>query len=403
MVSDGALRWRTTRDGVKFKNCRGATQKAAGKMSLDQTVKDEPLTIAITQAQKSDTALTLHGPQLPTAVPAKVPARKPWQRSWVLVLIGGIIAAGAGSAYWWAHRIPPLPPGIAFGNGRLEADEIDIQTKFAGRVLQLLVDEGDIVKGDQVLAIMDTRDLQASLKKADAQVSQAQKFVEEANSNVGQLLTQLKLAQQETERTQELLKKGFATNELSDQRLQQLNGAKAALLAGQARVTEAEHALDAARHDVELFKVNIVDNTLVAPRDGRIQYRLTNTGEVLGAGGKVFTMLDVGYVYMDVYLPTEQAGRAKIGSDARIVLDAYPNRPIPAHVSFLATQNQFDPKTVETQSERDKFLFRVRVRIDPELLKAHADAVRSGLPGLSYIRVDPKTAWPESLQNHLVR
>ena len=109
------------------------------------------------------------------------------------------------------------------------------------------------------------------------------------------------------------------------------------------------------------------------------------------------------YVYMDIYLPTADAGRVKIGSDARIVLDAYPNRPIPAHVSMIATQNQFDPKFVETKEERDKLMFRVRVRIDPELLKEHVESVRSGLPGVAYVRFDPKTAWPERLQKNLVQ
>jgi HlyD family secretion protein len=368
-------------------------------MTSDQTIKSEPSIGSLEQAPKSDTALAVQEQRLP----ATAPARKPRQWTRVLFLIGCIIAGGAGGAYWLTHRVPPLPPGIAFGNGRLEADEIDIQTKFAGRILQLLADEGDLVKAGQTLAIMDTRDLEASLKKAEAQVRQAQKAVDEANSNVEQLRTQVKLAQQEFDRTKELLKKGNATYELFDQRSQQLNGAQAGLRAGEARITESEHALDAAQHDVELLKVNIADNTLVAPRDGRIQYRLSNTGAVLGAGGKVFTMLDIAYVYMDVYLPTAQAGKVKIGTDARIVLDAYPDRPIPAHVSFLATQNQFDPKAVETQSERDKLLFRVRVRIDTELLKAHADAVRSGLPGVSYVRLDPKTTWPESLQKNLVQ
>jgi len=368
-------------------------------MGFEPTVKDEQSKGSAEPLRQAGTALVVPEQHLP----AKVPARKPRQRSWVLFLIAFIIAGGVGGTYWWTHRTPPLPPGIASGNGRLEADEIDIQTKFAGRVLQLLVDEGDLVKAGQVLAIMDTRDLEASLKKSEAQVRQAQKVIDESNSNLEQLQTQLKLAQQETDRTAALLKRGFATYELNDQRIQQLNAAKAALLAGEARVTEAEHALDAARHDVELLKVNIADNTLVAPREGRIQYRLTNTGEVLGAGGKVFTMLDINYVYMDVYLPTAQAGKIKIGTDARIVLDAYPDRPIPAHVSFLATQNQFDPKAVETKDERDKLLFRVRIRIDPELLKAHAEGVRSGLPGVSYVRVDPNTAWPESLQKNLVQ
>ena len=149
---------------------------------------------------------------------------------------------------------------------------------------------------------------------------------------------------------------------------------------------------------MQLYRVNIADNTLVAPRDGRIQYRIANIGEVLPAGGKVFTMLDIAYVYMDIYLPTQDVGKIKVGSDARIVLDAYPDRAIPAKVSFIATQAQFTPKAVETKSERDKLMFRVRVRIDPDLLRKHAEAVRSGLPGLAYVRTDPAVAWPERLQ-----
>jgi HlyD family secretion protein len=368
-------------------------------MDLDPSVKEKGLAGTSAEVAETGKAIALTEQRIPAVIPPQKP--KQWTRP--LLIAGLIIAGGAAGAYWWSHRIPPLPAGIASGNGRLEADEIDIQTKFAGRVLQLLADEGDLVKGGQVLAIMDTRDLKAQLDKTEAQVRQARKAVEEADSNVEQLQTQLKLAEQEAARTAELLKKGYATYELNDQRVQQLNGAKAALLAGQARVTQAGHALEAATHDVDLLRVNIADNTLVAPRDGRIQYRLTNTGEVLGAGGKVFTMLDINYVYMDIYLPTQQAGMAKIGRDARILLDAYPKRPIPAHVSFLATQNQFDPKAVETKDERDKLMFRVRVRIDPELLKTHAEGVRSGLPGMAYVRVDPNTAWPDSLQKNLVQ
>jgi HlyD family secretion protein len=162
-------------------------------------------------------------------------------------------------------------------------------------------------------------------------------------------------------------------------------------------VTELKHALDAATHDVELYSVQIADNTLVAPHEGRIQYRLANVGEVLSAGGKVFAMLDTSYVYMDIYLPAEQAGKVKFGEDARIVLDAYPNIAIPAKVSFIASQAQFTPKTVETRSERDKLMFRIRVRIDPDRLRSRAEAVRSGLPGVAYVKTDP-VAWPAALQ-----
>jgi len=338
-------------------------------------------------------------------LPVPIVKRKP-ARSWLIrvVIALAVLAGGAGATYYgWQRLHPQLPAGIAFGNGRLEADEIDIDTKYAGRISEIFADEGDMVKAGQVVARMDTRDLAASLKKAQAQVEQAHRAVDEANANVTQQNTQLLLAQQEFDRAAALVAKGFQTKEVMDQRQQQLNGASAALDAANARVTESEHALEASTHDVELYNVEIADNTLVAPRDGRIQYRIANIGEVLPAGGKVFAMLDTSYVYMDIYLPTEAAGKVKFGTDARIVLDAYPKIAIPAKVSFIATAAQFTPKTVETQSERDKLMFRIRIRIDPERLRARAESVRSGLPGVAYVLTDPAAKWPAALQGPIAQ
>ena len=336
-----------------------------------------------------------HAKGLPEIIPGTWSKRRLRTSALMLGLVGVGIAVGL---YWWMHRQPLLPPGIAYGNGRLEADPIDIATKFAGRIFQLKVDEGDMVSAGQVVAVMDTRDLAASLKKAEATVEQARKAVSEASANIDQTHSQVTFASQEMERSRKLVEQGWTTRETFDQRRQQLDGAQAAESAAKARMIQAEHALDAATHDVELYKVNIDDNTLVAPRDGRIEYRIANVGEVLPAGGKVFTMLDISYVYMDIYLPTADADRIKIGNDARIVLDAFPDRPIPAKVSYMASQAQFTPKMVETQTEREKLMFRIRVRIDPDRSRAHKDAVRSGLPGVAYVKSDPQTDWPERLK-----
>jgi HlyD family secretion protein len=334
---------------------------------------------------------------LPVSVPlARTQNAKRLRFSVGLVAI--LLAAGGAGFFWWKHAQAQLPVGISYGNGRLEADEIDIDTKFPGRIAELRAEIGDMVSAGQVVARMDTRDLQQQLSKAKAQVQQAQRAIDEANANLEQQRTQQTLAAQELERTAGLLKSGFATKELFDQRKQALDGANAGLRAATERVAQTERALEASQHDVGLTIVNIEDNDLVAPRDGRLQYRIANIGEVLPAGGKVFTMLDVSYVYMDIYLPAPEAGKIKVGTDARIVLDAYPNTPIPAKVAFLASQAQFTPKTVETQSERDKLMFRIRVRIDPERSREHAPSVRSGLPGVAYVRADPAVAWPRDLQ-----
>ena len=316
----------------------------------------------------------------------------------IALVAAALIIAGGGAFYWWWHSRSLLPQEIVWGNGRIEADPIDIDTKFAGRIAELLVDEGDMVSSGQILARMDTRDLAASLKRAQAQVRQYERAVDEAEANVAQQTSQALLAKQEIDRATDLYRKGVSTKELLDQRQQQLDSANAALRAAQTRVIEAQHALEATTHDVELLHVNIADNTLIAPQDGRIQYRIANVGEVLAAGGRVFTMLNTSYVYMDIYLPTIEAGKVKIGADTRIVLDAYQNLAIPAKVSFVATEAQFTPKTVETKSERDKLMFRIRVRIDPERLRARADRVKSGLPGVAYVLLDPAIAWPPELK-----
>jgi HlyD family secretion protein len=245
---------------------------------------------------------------------------------------------------------------------------------------------------------MDTSDIETSLKKAEAQVLGTQRALDEARANVAQQKSQLTLAQQEFDRTRTLVERGFATKQLLDQRQQQLDAATAALNAANFRVAQTERVLDATTQDVALYKINIADNTLRAPKEGRIQYRIANVGEVLPAGGKVFTMLDLAYVYMDIYLPTAEVGKAKIGDDARIVLDARSDLAIPARVTFIADKAQFTPKAVETKSEREKLMFRVRVRIDPERLRAHVDKVKSGVPGVAYVKLDPQVPWPEDLQ-----
>lgn len=362
------------------------------------------------QAERTNDATVL-GPSshalIPTETHLPVPVtpaakQRRLQLRHVLLLLALMAAAGAGY-YWWSTRPPELPLGIASGNGRLEADEIDIDTKFAERVAQLFVDEGDLVKAGQLVARMDMKDYEAQLKKAQATAQQAERTLAEAQANVKQQQTLVVFAQQELFRARELVAKEFMSHETLDQRVQLMNAASAGLTAAQERVGEAERALDAAKHDVELLEVDIADSHLTAPVDGVIQYKISNVGEMLPVGGKVFTMLDTAYVYMDIYLPTADAGQVRLGDDALIVLDALSGMALPAKVVFLATEAQFTPKAVETKTERDKLMFRVRVRIDPGLLRAHRRDVRTGLPGVAYVRFDRSVAWPNWLQTKIAK
>jgi len=143
--------------------------------------------------------------------------------------------------------------------------------------------------------------------------------------------------------------------------------------------------------------VDIDDSLLRAPRAGRVQYRVTQPGEVLGAGGKLLNLVDLTDVYMTFFLPERQAGRVALGSEVRLVIDAAPQYVIPARVSYVASVAQFTPKTVETASEREKLMFRVKARIDPELLQKHLQQVKTGVPGMAYLRLDSDAEWPAHL------
>ena len=183
----------------------------------------------------------------------------------------------------------------------------------------------------------------------------------------------------------------------------QLAASDAAINAARAAVIDAEASVEAAKAAIESIKADINDSTLRAPRDGRVQFRVAQPGEVLAAGGRVLNMVDLSDVFMTFFLPTAQAGRVAIGSEVRLVLDAAPQWVIPATATFVANVAQFTPKTVETQEEREKLMFRVRAHISPDLLRRHIEQVKTGLPGRAYVRLDPNAQWPASLTDKLVK
>jgi HlyD family secretion protein len=350
-------------------------------------------------------------------------------QTWLLrIVIAGVIAGGAYLA-WQALRPAALPDGFASGNGRIEATEIDVATKIAGRVEDILVHEGDFVKAGQVLAVMDTAVLEAQLREAEAELKRAEIGVETAHSqvsqreaekkaaeaSVAQRQAELDAAQRRLARSEELVPKGATSVQVLDDNRATYEGAKAAVAAAQAQVAAAEAAIglaksqvisaqssvEATRATIQRIEADIDDGTLRSPRDGRIQYRVAEPGEVLAAGGTVLNIVDLSDVYMTLFLPTKDAGRVKLGADARIVLDAAPQYVIPAKVSFVADVAQFTPKTVETAEERLKLMFRIKARIAPELLKKHIRDVKTGLPGVAYVQLDPDAPWPPDLQVHL--
>jgi HlyD family secretion protein len=291
----------------------------------------------------------------------------------------------------------PLPSGIASGNGRIEATEYDISTRFAGRVSTVNAKEGDMVEVGQVLAVMDTEEFSAQLREAKAVLTQALEGKNYAYAIVEQRKSELTYWSAELKRALELVKKGHISQEKVDQDRNAQQTAIAALSAAKIQVLQSEAAIEAAKARVERLDSNIADSSLTTPIRGRVLYRLTEPGEILAGGGKVLTVLELTDVYMTIYLPSGQAGKVRIGSEARLKLDALPDVVIPATVSFVAPEAQFTPKEVETRTEREKLMFRVKIKISPELLRKHIEKVKTGLPGVAFVKLDDKVQWPVEL------
>ncbi|HEX8011294.1 MAG TPA: HlyD family efflux transporter periplasmic adaptor subunit [Casimicrobiaceae bacterium] len=321
-------------------------------------------------------------------------------RKWLVPIVLIAVAAGGGYA-WWRLKPVPLPPGIALANGRIEATQIDVATKLAGRIKDALVAEGDYVEAGQTLARMDTSTLEAELRQADAQLAMARNAVATAEAVVEQRDSELRLASNTLKRSEELIARGFISTQKLDADRTQMLTAKAGLVAARSQAIQAQSSVKAAAAAAERIKSELDDAVLKAPRAGRVQYRLAEPGEVLAAGGKVVSLLDLTDVYMTVFLPEATVGKIAIGAEARLVIDAAPQYVIPARVSFVATEAQFTPKTVETASEREKLVFRVKAQIDPALLRAHRAHVKAGMPGVAYVQIDRKATWPEKLEVRL--
>lgn len=352
-------------------------------------------------------------------------------RKWIIRLASLVVLGVIAIIILLKYSEQDKNAGLVSGNGRIEAVEIDIAAKTPGRVKEILVREGDFVTAGQVVAHMDTEVLEAQLHQAEAQLRQAESAVTIARSQVvlrvaeraaslailTQRVAEHDIADKRLARSSLLAKEGASSQQEADDDSARVTGtaaavsatraqvtaAEAAIATSRAQVSGAESAVEAAKASIERIRADIDDSALQAPRNGRIQYRVAQAGEVVSGGGRVLNMVDLTDVYMTFFLPTTVAGKIALGSEVRLVLDAAPEHVIPASVTFVADVAQFTPKTVETALEREKLMFRVRANIPPELLKKYIQQVKTGLPGVAYVKLDTKAPWPAHLQVNLLQ
>jgi HlyD family secretion protein len=316
--------------------------------------------------------------------------------------VAAVLTLAVGGYVYWRHMVAAqIPEGLESANGRIEVTRVDIASKLAGRVAQVRVKEGDTVERGELIAELDTAELRAQFAAAKAAAQRAIATIARAEADIAIRKAELDLAEVETQRAAHLEQTSAGTRaELERRRAQSLVSA-AQIEGSRAALVEAKATREAADAQVAQIQAMLDDSELHTPVSGRVEYKLVQSGEVVAAGGRLVTMLDLSDVYMTVFLPTGASGRVALGSAARIVLDSVPDAVFPATVSFVAAEAQFTPKTVETRSEREKLMYRVKLAIDPKLLATYRDYVKPGLTGNAYVQVKPNAAWPAWLSVRL--
>ncbi|MDO5073977.1 MAG: HlyD family efflux transporter periplasmic adaptor subunit [Neisseria animaloris] len=312
-----------------------------------------------------------------------------------IVVVIALLAAGG----WYVYRQNSrneIPKGFAQSNGRLELNRFDIASLYPGRVQAVLVDEGSEVKEGDVLAELSSVTSSSQLEAAKAQKQRAHEAVARADAEIRAYEQQQKVAQMELGNAQSLKRDELVSSAEVTKRLAARDGAAASVKAARAARAEAVAAVAAAQAQINQAASANDDMTIRSPKAGRVEYKIAETGSVIAAGSKVVSLLDPADVSMNIFLPNAEAGRLKVGGEARIVLDSV-EAVFPAKISFIATESQFTPKSVETANEREKLVFRVKLKIPADTALKYRGLLKGGMTGNGYVRTDDAARWPSEL------
>ncbi len=264
-------------------------------------------------------------------------------------------------------------------SGNIEAHESVLSFKgVQSRIVELPFDEGESVRQGTVLAVVDSRDLAQQVAIAEAAVAVQHRQLAAAQDNlvaarrvIDADRAALEQRELDLKRNADLQRQGFVSDAALDSTRTALVQARAVLARDQALEGVAERSVkvaEASTHSAEetlrLARINATYATLVAPFDGVILARQAELGEVVAPGTPVVTIADLDHVWVRAYLNETDLGRVRLGQAARVTSDSLQGKTLPGRVSFISSQAEFTPKSVETHAERVTLVYRIKVDID---------------------------------------
>ncbi|MBN3859463.1 HlyD family efflux transporter periplasmic adaptor subunit [Neisseriaceae bacterium PsAf] len=313
------------------------------------------------------------------------------------LIIGAVVLILLGLGVYYFVNRDKTPDYIYFSNGRLDMTLINAATLYGGRVTEILVSEGDEVVKDQPVVKMQNTETQSQINIVNAAKQRGIEAKERAKSEYSAYQQKMNVSKLDYNNALKLRK----DNLISDSELQKRKALyladKASLQAVSAATKEADAAIQEAQANIDRIESIEDDLTIKSPIDGRVEYKLVEIGSVIPQGGKVVSIVDYKDVYMNIYLTTASTANIRLGDEARIILDNM-DAVFPATIKYVSGEAQFTPKYVETELEREKMMYRVKLQIPEDIAVKYNKLLKNGLTGNGYVKTDPEAKWPSNLE-----
>ncbi len=268
----------------------------------------------------------------------------------VLVILAVLCVAGY---YYFFIRQEIQPENVIIVSGNIEATEVRLSFRASGKIQKLYVDEGYLVKKGDIVARLDTDELEKAKNEAQAKVRQAQ--------------AQLQKTEKDFQRIKEL----FDSNVTSQEKLD----------TAEAELQVACSNVDALEATLALAETRLGFAELKSPLDSFIIVKSAEEGEVVQEGSPVFTIIDLKNVWLTAYINETNLGKVTINQPAYVTIDTFPGEKFKGRVSFISQKAEFTPKQIQTQEERVKLVYRIKIDLENSDLK-----LKPGMPADGYIR-----------------
>ncbi len=317
-----------------------------------------------------------------------------WMRA--ILIVGALLLAVLASAFFYAQSRPAPESGVLRVSGNIEMTDAEVSFKIPGRVAERLVSEGETVRAGQLVARLDTGELaqEVALRKAEVRAAEAALAELETGSRpeeIAQAEAVVRRTQADMTRARADLKRLKALYEQDNVSVQDYDAATTSVAVTEAKLREAQEQLrlvkkgprvekidraraqlQQAKESLSLAETRMSYAALASPLTGLALSHNIEPGEFVAAGTPIVTVGDLEHVWLRAYVNETDLGRVKVGQTARVTTDSYPGKVYEGRVSFIASQAEFTPKSVQTEKERVKLVYRIKITIaNPEMeLKA---------------------------------